>query len=121
MTDNPMEYPAPTGGGPVSRRGPEPVLPEYLEPAGPGATMAGVPLTTTPSRATKIGRTAGGALGTAVRYWHKASGTARTWRSNGIKKDDVVKNIERFVRQHPASLLGAGVAGFMLGRALRGR
>ncbi len=61
------------------------------------------------TRLVSLARSAGRYLGATVRAY-------RTTRSEGVSEQ-----AKRMVRQHPSSLGGAAVAGYLVGRALRGR
>ncbi len=61
------------------------------------------------SRAVTFGRALGRTLGQGMRF-------VRGWN-----RDNTGPRLRKIVRQHPESLAGVAAAGFLLGRALRGR
>ncbi len=59
-----------------------------------------------------LGRAVGRRIGLGTRF-------VRNLRR--MRREDAAERLKELVRRHPATLAGAAAAGFLLGRALRGK
>jgi hypothetical protein len=78
----------------------------YSPPAYPTIPVAPA---TGNARATRAGRLAGSLVGSAVRLGQE------------FRHDGAAPTLRRLVQRYPAILIGAGIAGFLSGRMIKGR
>ncbi len=64
-------------------------------------------------RVVRASHFAGNAAGTVARWAHNTRGVRE------MRPEDARREVEHFITEHPVSLAGAALAGFLLGRLLR--
>jgi hypothetical protein len=100
--------------------GPDPSQP-YEEPGSAFTPLPGESLTIGREPVYESG--CAGTVSFARDVGARIGGCVRSVRCGGerLRSKDTIETLKRFVREHPSTLAGAGIAGFLFGRMLRGR